>query len=264
MTFHIIGGDRRQLYLADYIRAKGFSVGCSYLGKAGAPDWEADVLILPLPCSRDQKNLFTPLAKESISLSAVFEAARNRIIFGGMLPAAAPAQAIDYYAAEELLISNAAATAEAAIGLAIAEAPITLLGNPALVLGAGRIGRLLALRLLAMGAQVTVGARRAESLSQCRALGADARLYEDLNWGRYPLIFNTVPHLILDEDRLRKIQKGALLMELASAPGGFDFEAASALGLRPLAAGGLPGRFSPATAACALGEFIIKEIENHA
>ncbi len=259
MNFHIMGGDIRQLYLADYIRKKGFTVSTSYLGDSHPPQWQADILILPLPVTRDQKTLHTPLSKAKLSLEVIEEQFCGNHLFGGMLPA--HISGIDYFAAEEVTLANAVPTVEGALALAIANTSFTLWGQSVLILGAGRIGQLLARRLSAMGAKVTVAARRAESLALIRNDGAEARLYEDVNWERYRLIFNTVPQPILKEEQLKKFPRGALLMELASAPGGFDKELAVSLGLHVLNAQGLPGKYAPETAAAIIGDYILKEMD---
>lgn len=263
MIFQVIGGDERQQHLARYIKEKGFTVFEKIKEQDSAPRWDADILILPLPVSKDQTHLFMPFCKEAYSLEEVRASFRGRLLFGGMLPPEEyPCPAIDYYKNEGLLWSNAALTAEGAIGLAVGSTPFSLWGTPILVLGAGRIGRILALELKALGAEVWVGVRRQDSVDLCRAMGLKARLYEDLPLGKFPLIFNTVPARVLERERLKRLQKGAYLIELASSPFGFDKEEAAEEGLVPIGAAGLPGRYSPKTAAELIGEIIIKEMEN--
>lgn len=257
MNIHLMGGDDRQLYLADYIADRGFSVSCSYLGGTEKPHWNADLLILPLPAARGGL-LNAPLSEGKIPIAEIFEKFRGGLLFGGMLP---PGKGVDYYAAEEVLLANAALSAEAALSIAIRSTPFSLVNEPILVLGAGRIGQLLALKLKALDAKVTVAARRAESLALCRALGVKAAFYEDIPYQRYRLILNTVPAPVLPLERL---QEGCTLIELASAPGGFDAAEATRLGLTVVPAAGLPGKYAPETAAAILGHFILKEMEHHA
>ncbi len=259
MQIHIMGGDVRQRYLAAYFAAKGFEVTSSYLGEETPPHWEADALILPLPTSRDGDWLHTPLSKKRIPLEEIRAKNRSPYLFGGMLPRGFCGT--DYFHGEEVTLANAVPTAEGAIALAIANTPFTLAGEEVLILGGGRIGQLLALKLGALGAGVTVGARRAETLALCRNLGAKAYCYEDLPYHRFRLIFNTVPATVLDEERLQKLPKGALLMELASAPGGFDPALAAGYGLAVLNAQGLPGKYAPETAAKIIGDYILKEMD---
>ena len=261
MTFHLMGGDRRQGLLARYIEERGFTVSCSYPG--GEPRWDADILILPLPVSKDRVTLYAPRSDKTVALSDVFRKFQGRLLFGGMLPKEAPAGAIDYYAAEEVLLANANATAEGALALAIERTPFMLSGNPALILGGGRIGQFLAAKLTALGARVTVAARRQETVALCRAYGWDGRLYEDVPYKNFRLVFNTVPAPVLDEEHMAMLPKGALLMELASAPGGFDPETALEHHLKVCYAPGLPGKYSPESAAGFIGQYILKEMERY-
>lgn len=261
MKIHLMGGDERQLYLADYISDLGFEVTLSYTGGTAKPAWEADVLVLPLPVSRDGVTLNAPLAKETIPLREIFENFKGKPMFGGMLPKDAPADAIDYFKAEEVTLMNAALTVEGALALAIEHTPFSLLHQPILVLGAGRIGQLLAVRLTALGAQVTVAARRAESLALCEALGAEGRFYEDIPYGKFRLVLNTVPAQVLGEEALSRLPDGSVLIELASAPFGFDAALAERYGLTVVPAPGLPGKYAPESAARCIGKFILKEME---
>ena len=259
MTFHLMGGDRRQSLLASYLKKRGFSATQSF--PDGPPQWDADALILPLPATKDRIHLHTPRCDETILLTDIFRQFRGKRIFGGMLPSDAPTDAIDYYSAEEVLLPNAAATAEGALALAIERTPFMLAGNPALILGGGRIGQFLAAKLSALGAQVWVGARRSESVALCRAFGWNSALYEDLPYHRFRLIFNTVPARVLDRERLAMLPKGALLIELASAPFGFDPEEALAHQLKVCSGAALPGKYCPETAAKIIGDYILKEMD---
>ncbi|MEG0570666.1 MAG: dipicolinate synthase subunit DpsA, partial [Oscillospiraceae bacterium] len=63
------------------------------------------------------------------------------------------------------------------------------------------------------------------------------------------LVFNTVPAQILGEDVLRRVEKDCVLIDLASKPGGIDFEIAKKLNIKAIWALSLPGIVAPITAA---------------
>ena len=66
------------------------------------------------------------------------------------------------------------------------------------------------------------------------------------------LLLNTVPAQVLDDTMLASIPKDTWLLELASAPYGFDREAAQKLGLRCEVLPALPAKYAPVSAAMAL------------
>jgi dipicolinate synthase subunit A len=156
---------------------------------------------------------------------------------------------IDYFDREELAVANAVATAEGAVKLIMEETPITVCGAKCLVIGYGRIGKILSHRLRELGANVTVSARRYSDFQWIRAFGctpADTGQLRDI-LGRFDIIVNTVPARLLGEELLRRVRPGALCMDLASKPGGMDFAAASRLGLKAMWALSLPGEIAPET-----------------
>lgn len=77
----------------------------------------------------------------------------------------------DYFLREELTIANAAMTAEGAIQVAMENLDRTLLNMECLVIGFGRIGKLLSHRLHGIGAKVSATARKREDLAWIRAYG---------------------------------------------------------------------------------------------
>ena len=269
MRVGIIGGDRRQVYLARALGREGFEVAAAGLGLPGEPTLEEALaqsgrVVLPLPATRDGRTLNAPLAGAPIPLDDGFAARfTGKDVYAGgaaALAASSPRWALarlrDYYAREELLTGNAALTAEAALGLAITRAPGTLAGARCLVAGFGRIGGALCPSLRALGARVSCAARRPEAFAALRAMGCEPLGFSDLA-RPFDLIFNTVPAPVISEAVLSRQPPWALLMELASAPGGFDRPAAQRLGLPILDAPGLPGRLSPQAAGELLKETLI-------
>ena len=276
-TFGLLGGDYRQIYLARAILRENYPVYLSCLEKAqGVGDMEmlglrellrrCQVIILPLPATRDGRYLNTPLSNVEIWLDDDFAGLfAGKTVLGGMMQKLdsrlwEKADCRDYYTREELVMGNAYLTAEGAIGLAVAEYPGAIGGANCLVTGFGRIGKALCGMLRGMGGRVFCAARKAQDLTAIRAMGCVPVTYAELG-GDYELVFNTVPAQVLTQAALEKIageSPGALLIELASQPGGIDLEAAGSLGLRVLAAGSLPGKMSPK----ASGELIKQTVFN--
>ena len=275
-TISVLGGDRRMALLARSLAADGYTVqtwGLRAFGAEDAPLEEAvraERIVLPVPLARG-KNL--NCTETALPLCALFTLLRpeQEIFAGGVKAADREAAAehgltlTDYLAREELAVCNGVPTAEGAIEIAMAETEVTLCGTPCLVVGFGRIGKLLAHRLRGLGAEVSVSARRMDDLSWIDAFG-----YRPLHTNRlagkldsFRVVFNTVPHMVLTETLLRELRSDCVLIELASGAG-FDRTAAEALGLKCVAAGGLPGKIAPETAAAAIRQTLEKLWEGEA
>lgn len=137
--------------------------------------------------------------------------------------------------------------------------PITIHGSRCLVVGFGRIGKLLSLRLQALGAKVTVSARSPADAALIRALGMQSEVTGPFAKGLdgYDLIVNTVPAPVLGPGELERTREDCLILDLASKPGGVDRSAGKALGRQVIHALSLPGRFAPATAGYLIRDTIL-------
>ena len=137
----------------------------------------ADVVILPLPLCREEGMLNCEAA--ALPTAALFRCFRpDQLLLAGQVRPAQQMEAeqrgltiVDYFQREDLNVANAAATAEAALQTAMEHLDRTLLDMNCLILGFGRIGRLLAFRLHGLGANVTAAARRPADLAWIRAYG---------------------------------------------------------------------------------------------
>jgi dipicolinate synthase subunit A len=158
---------------------------------------------------------------------------------------------VPYYDDEVYVLENAALTAEGAVELLMRRSSRALMGMEVLVVGYGRVGQALALRLYGLGAHVTVGARSEKARSLARTQGCRAVSTQDMG-GTYDGVINTVPAQILAGD-----YGGALCIDLASAPGGWP------LGSAVLKAPGLPGLYAPQAAADVMAQAIYRVMEGY-
>ncbi|MGE5397906.1 MAG: dipicolinate synthase subunit DpsA [Chitinophagales bacterium] len=159
---------------------------------------------------------------------------------------------------DEIAILNSIPTAEGAIQIAMEELDTTIHGSKVIVLGLGRTGTTLARMLRSLGADVTVISASAVELARayeigCRRVPLDA-LGDSLD--SIEVIFNTIPALVLGNEVLRRMSQETLIIDMASAPGGTDFEAANYYGIKAILAPGLPGKVAPRTAGKVLAEVI--------
>lgn len=258
MQVMLFGGDMRTVWLGERFERDGNGVWLWGMDKAGqspvCPEkaGEADMLVLPYPCL-EGGDVRAPFSGERLSLERFFELAGDRVCFWGAPDPGAEALAeergvrIFDYATETLLKENAGLTAEGALAVAINGMPGALEGSRVLVVGCGRIGRELAVRLSRLGAQVTLRAWRKESLLWARARGFAVSQAEGLEG--FDCVFNTVPRRVIGSAELEGAGRDCLFVELASAPGGLDPALAESFGKRLAVARGLPGRTAPSAAA---------------
>lgn len=144
------------------------------------------------------------------------------VVVGGNLmhPALEGYQVIDLLKDAQYLAVNAAITADCALQVAAPLLTTTFADSPALIIGWGRIGKCLGQLLRAVGADVTIAARKETDRAMIRALGfaaVDTGGISDL-LSKYRLLFNTVPELILHKGELRGC-RNCVKIDLASKPG---------------------------------------------
>lgn len=269
----VAGGDLRQVFLALSLSREydTYIYGIeddTYTEKLRKDDGETlyDAVILPIPVTNDGETLFTPFSEKKIPLSEVAERVKkNGIVFGGRFGISEKIfrekgiETIDYLLREELSVMNAVATAEGALGIAMEESPETIFGNKILITGFGRIAKTLAKILVSMGADVTVCARKKSDIAWAEIFGCKGRDFSLLNEkSDFKIIFNTVPTEIFTKEKLSLLNPSVLIIDLASKPGGVDFESASSIGIKTIWALSLPGKVAPVTS----GEIIAKTIRN--
>lgn len=293
----VLGGDRRQLYALLRLAGAGASVSVTGLDTNLLPTAllnkvsretspaeaikDASVIILPFPVSADGAHINAPLDKNGelseIKLLTLLRLAKeDATIIGGKLPEAFVKVAserghrvYDLLSIDSLEIKNAYITAEAALSVAMNTLSRTVSGSKIAVTGFGKIAKQLSRLLFALGANVTVAARKESDLSFAETYGYKPLKIEGNKWcdpllDGYDMIFNTVPHRIFDRAFLEKVNKKTALVELASVPGGFDLGAAHELGSNISWASSLPGKYAPESAGELIADSILKIIKEEA
>lgn len=286
-TFLIAGGDMRQTYLADILSKKyqvmtlGFdkniikSKKVTLFDNIGQCNTKIDYILMPLPCSTDGIFLNTPFSRKSIPIESLTSIANeDTIIFGGGITheieeifTSRGLKIFDFTKREEFNIYNAVATAEGTIQITLEELSETISKQNVLILGFGRISKVLANILKNMGAKVTISARKYSDLAWAEVYGYDTIHLSKLetSLGSYTLIYNTIPSMILDSSKLNLINKEALIIDLSSRPGGVDFQYCNDKNLKVIWALSLPGKTSPISAGKYIGiavENILNDIQN--
>lgn len=249
--YAVLPGDKRQEYLIDVLLAKGIRVAYDMQLKTLCE--AAPAILGPVP--------FTYKYQE-LSLQS------GQLLFGGCLSDQCLSfckengiSAYDYMSDREFSISNAIATAEGTIAEMAKNSIYNLHQSPCLVFGFGICGRAIALRLLSLGMKVCVCARDSLQRTEALAMGMDAISFSELR-GRLPAFFfivNTVPSLVLDKALLQFVHPECVICDIASKPGGVDFETAKNLNITALLLPGLPGKYSPKSSASFMAAFVLKK-----
>ena len=225
------------------------------------------VVVGPIPLSSDRKNVSTPFSKVKLPLEDFLKVLKGKkLIAGNILDffneelSKEEIPYIDLLKREEFAVLNAIATAEGTVQIAMEESQRTVHGSKVLIMGFGRIGKILAKMLDGVGAKVFCEARKDEDMAWIKAYGFESVHLNELNenLGKFDIIINTIPFQILNAERLELVKKDVVLIDLASNPGGVDRKVAKEKNLKLIWALSLPGKVAPLTSA----EFI-KEVLYH-
>ena len=274
--FAVLGGDLRQFYMAKQLAFKGYSVITYGIasGEVQASSMKeavenAEILIGPIPFSKDRETLVSMECCADFGIEDVKQHLRKgQKIFAGCIPddfcrycMNAGVAVHDFMKLDSVALKNAVPTAEGAVAEAVFDSPVQIQGSRCLVTGFGRCGSVLAEKLKLWSAKVTAAARNKEQRALAESFGIKAvsldELKEELSQADF--IFNTIPAMILDRERLEQVKKEALIVDIASAPGGVDFMAADELGIKAKQCLGIPGKYAACSAAAILTETMITE-----
>ena len=218
------------------------------------------IIIGPIPYSTDGKTLYAPFCNKKIDINLLKD---KKIIAGKIPEEVADIKSIDILKNEYFTIKNTVPTAEGAIAKAIELTDINIDKANIMVLGFGRVGNTLCYKLKNLGANVYAEARKERDLAWIDVFGYNAIPLEKINENicKMDIIFNTIPELILDKSKLILMNEKTLIIDLASKPGGTDFESANKMGIKAILYSGIPGKIASEYEAELIKEVIYKEIK---
>lgn len=222
----------------------------------------ARVVVFPTPVNKVAK-----IMPETIKLK--YELTNRTAVFGGKFPkdwktefAARHITCYDLMEDETVALQNAGITAEAVVAEVLRRGLYSIEGQKIIITGYGRCARATARKLQALGAKVTVLARSVEARKQARAEGCCAMDYAygpQEAYGTRTFI-NTVPACVVTDRIFREMHDDALVLDIASAPGGCDLKAAEVQGIEVIPALGLPGIYTPKSSAKVLADAIQRKM----
>ncbi len=260
----VIGGDKRLKAVKEALETSGYTVDTLGLYPDDNGDFTTSkVIILPVPTTKDSVNIFAPLTNKIIPLSLIAQNTTDRQLILSCNYFFENKKCVDYGSLDSYALLNAVPTAEGAIMLATQNTDFTLWKSRCLVIGYGRVGKVLANRLKAFGCDVTITARKPSDLSLAETLGFSYINTENLNYKNlsYDIIFNTVDVKVIDDEKLYDTEC-KLIIDL-STHGGLSLEKAEKVGIKTIKAAGLPAKVAPKTAAEILSKTVIHIINSY-
>ena len=271
----VIGGDKRQFFVADYFRNKGKNVLTYGLSEYKNNENEtllsvinkSEAIILPLPLTKDGKKIYSfSSMKESVDdVAGVLKS--DQLVFAGMLNNSTMNKLLknnpkvfDYFRRDEVSILNCIPTVQGILKTIFDNIDFTVHSSNCAVFGYGKTGKLTATTLKALGAKVTVCVRKYSDIAVAHSNGIRGCFINDFHRiaNNFNIIINTVPAPVINREILKSLNKNTLIIDVASAPYGTDFASAEEFGIKALQCPSLPGKTAPKTA----GEIIAAGIMN--
>ena len=262
--FLILGGDLRSVKLAEMLindNNKVFAFGLEKsediqennqidkISNLQSAIEKVDIIVAPIPFSSNGETLNSPYAKEEIKIEQLFRSNKKKLFIAGGITESIKEQleekflkVIDVMKREELAILNTIATAEGTIKVAIENTDRILQGATVLILGFGRVAKIVANKFSLLSTKVTCAARKISDLAWIEAYGYNSININDMLYELkdFDIIINTVPQIIIKEKELKHMKPDVLLIDLASKPGGIESIKAIQMGLKYIWALAIP------------------------
>lgn len=264
MNICVMGGDLRNFFLAKLLSKEKHEVKVYGFEKIEnfkeCETYEnmlssSEIVVLPIPFTKDKKTINMPLSNRNIRIQELAYHLENKTIFVGNMPEDIQEilkekqnEVIDFMKKEEFAVLNAIPTAEATIEIILKNTNKILQGSHCLILGFGRIGKVLAHKLQGLSVDVTCMVTNEIEQAWAIAYGYQTTTIEKLqNYytkiKQYDIIINTIPKIIFKEE-LKEIKKETLVIDLASKPYGIDRKIVEEENINFIEALGLPREIS--------------------
>jgi dipicolinate synthase subunit A len=248
MTGTILKDDARYDHTEAFLRRAGY-----FFREAEASPRELNFVIFPFKDKVDE-NIFGDEYFSAFEKNAkFFSGVRNNFV-----AQKCEKYGLEYFAMMEdagTTIKNAVPTSEGVIAYVVCNMPRTIAGARILVVGYGVCGRDLATRLGALGANVCALVRNREKKCIAQADSVTPIFLGETALENFDAIINTVPAQILSNEMISRAGN-ALMIDIASAPYGFDMEFAKKQNNRSAILAAIPGKHAVQTAGEILGEYV--------
>lgn len=272
----IIGGDLRQVYMANQLANQGHTVHiygmgdhyllaqCKQASSLSQLIQRSKIIIGPIPLTSNKTTIHTittvpsDFTLEELKKHLQETLSNQSLFLAGMIPeplrewlSCIGISYYDFMKDDNIACANAVATAEGAIAMAIEKSSGNIQNSHSLIIGYGKCGKVLAQKVKALNSHVTICARKETVRSEADAYGYTTIDFESLTTKlpTYDYIYNTIPTVILTKERLLSISRDTTIIDIASAPGGIDYHAVEELRLNATLYLGIPGKIAPKASA---------------
>lgn len=229
------------------------------------------VVIAPIPLSVKSEYITTVFSKAKIKTEDFKSLLHDKILIAGDIWDSTKTQlesqntkCYDILTNSQLKILASIITAEGVLGIAIQETNTTIHNLKVLILGFGRTGKMISKVFDAVGARVSVEARKPEDLAWIDAYNYEKIDLKDLDnyLGKFDLVINTIPANVLNNEKLKLFKQGSVLINLPTiTETKIDIHEANKLGVKYIWASSLPQLVAPMTYAEKIKEVIFNIIE---
>jgi dipicolinate synthase subunit A len=277
----VIGGDKRQQevincllkkqHIIDLVGFKNLNIDKKLLNKINIENVDLKkyhIIIFPVTGINNDLTIKTEYDNNiSLPLDFFERTKPNCIIFSGIrtnrieeMNRKANRQIIYLMEYQDVAIANSIPTTEGIIMNLVENTDYTIHSSNILVLGYGNVGKTLVRTLDGLGANVSVLINNNEDYERLIELRIDPINSLEIlkKISKYNIIINTIPSLILDKNLLDNVKKDSYILDIASAPGGVDYDYANKLNIKNNIYQGIPGKIAPVTA----GKILYKKINN--
>jgi dipicolinate synthase subunit A len=279
----VIGGDARYLELIRQLQAmenidlilvgydkleQGFT-GVNQTDFEELPVEELDIVLLPITGTDEEGKVETVFSVKDIRITEEWfcRLKDKAVVFTGItnehlsnLTLQTNTTLIPLFDRDDVAIYNSIPTAEGTIMMAIENTDYTIHSSRVIVAGFGRVGNTVANKFAALGAKVSVATRKSTDLARITEMGLTPIALNKLPeyTSECDLLINTIPAMVITKDSIQNLPSNAVIIDLASKPGGTDFDFAKQRGIEAILARSLPSIVAPKTAGKILADVIIQ------
>lgn len=280
----VIGGDARYLELIRQLKTlpdttvylvgfdnleQGFT-GLKQVTFTELDTESMDAVILPVTGTNDEGYVETVFSDQNVQLTETWfkRLKKSAIVFTGIandylssVTDKTKISLMPLFNRDDVAIYNSIPTAEGTIMMAIEHTDYTIHSSRVIVVGFGRVGNTVANKFSALGAKVSVSAKSIMDLARITEMGLTAIPIQDLHHytNECDLLINTVPAQVINKDSIQQLPSHSFIIDLASKPGGTDFNYADQRGIKAILARSLPGIVAPKTSGKIMAD-VIKQL----